>query len=125
MYTVTRAARMRMGWLASDAWKACAVPWKLAWMEGGMFICRSAACMRVTASPRDTPGARLNDSVTAGKKPWWFTASGVVLSAEWGEVGRGSCLPVVDLTLIALRASGFCWSFGGDSRITWYWLSGV
>src|SRR5262249_62061727 len=106
MYTVTRAARMRMGWLASDAWKACAVPWKLAWMEGGMFICRSAACMRVTASPRDTPGARLNDSVTAGKKPWWVTASGVGVSQEWGEGEGGTGLPRVDLAQIDLRASG-------------------
>src|SRR5262245_19613020 len=98
MYTVTRAARMRMGWLASDAWKACAVHWKLARMEGGMFICRSADWMLATAAPRATPGARLNESVTAGKKPWWFTASGVVLSAKWVKAERGTCLPVLDLT---------------------------
>src|ERR1700746_2119638 len=98
MYTGTREARLGGGWLASDAWKACAVPWKLARIEGGMFICRSAAWMLATASPRATPGARLNESVTAGKKPWWFTASGVVLSAKCVKADRGTCLPVLDLT---------------------------
>ena len=57
-----------MGWLASDAWKAWAVPWKLARIEAGMFICRSAAWMLTTASPRAKPGARLKDKVTAGNE---------------------------------------------------------
>ena len=62
-----------------------------------MFICRSAAWMLVTASPSATPGARLKDSVTAGKKPWWLTASGVVLAAKRVMALSGTW-PVGDLT---------------------------
>ena len=43
---------------------------------------------RVTASPSATPGARLNDSVTAGNCAWWFTASAVrggLVAAERAE----------------------------------------
>src|SRR5437773_6407845 len=98
MYTVMIAARIRMGWLESEAWKACAVPWKLPRMDAGMFICRSAAWIFVTASPSATPGARLKDRVTAGQKPWWFTASGVVLGVNFVMVESGTCAPVEDLT---------------------------
>src|SRR5215475_13775178 len=35
MYTARRAARISIGSLASEAWKAWAVPWKLPWMLGG------------------------------------------------------------------------------------------
>src|SRR5204862_7831038 len=63
------AARMSSGSLASEAWKACAVPWKLARMLAGRPISRSAASMAVTASPRATPGARLKERVTAGELP--------------------------------------------------------
>ena len=37
---------------------------------------RHRASIAVTAWPSDTPGVRLNDSVTAGKKPWWLIVSG-------------------------------------------------
>ena len=100
-----------MGWLASEAWKACAVPWKLARIEAGMFICRSAAWMFVTASPSAIPGARLNDSVTAGKKPWWFTASGVVpaekcVMAESGTWLAGGGLDVDRLQRVRVLLVG-------------------
>src|SRR6266567_440094 len=98
MYTVRIAARIRIGWFESELWKACAVPWKLPRMEAGMFICRSAAWILVTASPSAMPGARLNDSVTDGKKPWWFTASGVVLGVTRVIAESGTCAPVEDLT---------------------------
>ena len=52
--------------LASESWKACAVPWKVPWMVLGMPISRWAFRVAVTASPRATSGARLKESVTAG-----------------------------------------------------------
>ena len=87
-----------MGWVASEAWKAWAVPWKLARTDAGMLMSRSAAWIAVTASPRAMPGARLKDSVTEGKKPWWFTASGVVVGWKCVMVLSGTCLPVEDFT---------------------------
>src|SRR5882724_5716927 len=73
-----RAARIRMGSLASAAWKACAVPLKLACTESGSPIWRSAARIAVTAWPSAASGARLKESVTEGNCPWWLMASGVV-----------------------------------------------
>ena len=35
MYTASRAARIRIGSFFSDAWKACAVPWKPGWIDDG------------------------------------------------------------------------------------------
>ena len=40
----------------------------------------------------------LKDKVTAGKKLWWFTASGVVPWEKWVKADRGTWLPVLDLT---------------------------
>ena len=34
------------------------------------------------AVPSDTPGARLNDSVTAGSWPWWLIVKGATLWRE-------------------------------------------
>src|SRR5580765_3834938 len=98
MYTVMRAARMSRGWVASEAWKAWAVPWKLGRMEAGSPICRSAFLMAVTAWPRATPGARLKDSVTAGNWPWWLMARGVVPGTKRVNEDRGTCAPDADFT---------------------------
>ncbi len=46
-------------------------------MVDGSPIRRVAASIAVTALPSETPGARLNDTVTAGNWLWWFTASNV------------------------------------------------
>ncbi len=70
MYTATSAARIRYGWLFSELWKACAVPWKLPVMVAGRRMAADARLMASTASPSAAPGARLNDSVTAGNCPW-------------------------------------------------------
>ena len=98
MYTLTSAARISIGWVASEAWKAWAVPWKLARTAAGMLISRSAAWMLCTASLSAMPGARLNESVTDGKKPWWLTASGVVLGAKRVMALSGTWAPVEDFT---------------------------
>src|SRR5690348_18020633 len=55
---------------------ALPISWKEPSSVIGVF---SSACMsliRSTASPSATPGARLNESVTAGNWPWWLTVSG-------------------------------------------------
>ena len=50
------------------AWNACAVPAKLPRMRRRQADLRaSAASIASTASPSETPGARLNDSVTGGE----------------------------------------------------------
>jgi hypothetical protein len=57
---------MSSGSLASEAWNARAVPWKLPRMLGGS----PSACMVLstvcTACPSETPGATSNESVTDG-----------------------------------------------------------
>ncbi len=66
---MTRAARINSGSLVSEAWKAWAVPWKLPRMLAGSPSFWVVASMACTASPREAPGARLNDRVVAGKLP--------------------------------------------------------
>ncbi|KAG1580028.1 hypothetical protein G6F46_015574 [Rhizopus delemar] len=45
-------------------------------MLAGMPICACACSTSVTASPSETPGARLNDRFTAGSMPLWLIDSG-------------------------------------------------
>ena len=87
-----------MGWLASEAWKAWAVPWKLARMEAGSPIPRSTPSMAFTASPSATSGARLNDRVTDGSCPWWLTCSGVMPGVMCVKALRGTWAPVGERT---------------------------
>src|SRR5215468_8648113 len=61
--------------------------------------------MFATASPKATPGARLNESVTAGKKPWWFTARGGALR-EVGEGGERNLLARARLDVDRLERVG-------------------
>ena len=48
-------------------------------MLAGSPICRVAASMAATASPRATPPARLKEMVTAGNCPRWLTESEVLV----------------------------------------------
>ncbi len=61
---------------ASELWKACAAPWNTPIMVEGMPISPWARCTACTASPRDTPAARLKDRLTAGNMPLWLICSG-------------------------------------------------
>ncbi len=72
MYTTSSAATIRSGRVFSDDWNACAVPWKVPEIESGMWMEAVTFWIALTASPSATPGARLNDSVTAGNCPWWL-----------------------------------------------------
>ena len=64
--------------LVSEAPKAWAVPWKPVLRLGGTSMSLRAFWTAFTASPRETPGARLKDTVAVGNCPWWFTARGAV-----------------------------------------------
>ena len=54
--------------------------------------------MASTASPSATPGCRLKEMVTAGKRPWWFTASGAVMEVSLAMALKGTCFPLGDVT---------------------------
>ena len=66
MYMVTMAARISSKVDDSDARNASAAPWNWVLMPPGKPISCSTRSITATASPSDTPGARLNDRVTAG-----------------------------------------------------------
>ena len=83
--------------MASEAWNASAVPWKLPRTDGGNPTSRSAAWMAETASLSEAPRARLNESVTAGNWPWWAMASGVLRETKRAKASRGTCAPAGDL----------------------------
>jgi hypothetical protein len=77
----------------SDCWKACALPWKLVEMVMG----RVFAAKRVisfTASPMATPGCKLNEMVTEGSCPMWFTVSGPRLVTSLATVLSDTSCPL-------------------------------
>ena len=65
----TSAAAIRIGVLASDDWKAWALPWKLVASDTGLPSSFSTCWMAATACPIETPGMRLNEIVTEGTGP--------------------------------------------------------
>ena len=68
---MTSAARISSGSLASEVWKAAAVPWKLALMAAGIWMRCSMRLTALTASPSALPGARLKLTTVEGNWPWW------------------------------------------------------
>src|ERR1017187_9854732 len=98
----------------------------------------SACWMAFVASPREAPGARLNESVTTGNCPWWLTARGafVVCIFTNVEIGTGGPLvvaaaafavgaPEFGVVLLgrmytSFIASGVLAKFGMTSSTTWY-----
>src|SRR5512133_676157 len=87
------AARISMGSLASDAWNAAAEPWNVACMLAGSPTSCRAWFTALIASPSDVRGARLNEMVTAGNCPRWFTLIGPVVSSMWANALSGTCDP--------------------------------
>ena len=65
-------------------------------MVGGRPTLRAAAAMASTASPSATPGCRLNEMVTDGNRPWWFTESGADRRTEMREGAQRNLLPLGD-----------------------------
>ena len=84
--------------VTSEAWNACAVPSNCPIRVGGAPRLAFAAVMASTAWLRDAPGARLNDSVTDGKTPWWLMVSGSTLRVTCATADSGTCPPVALVT---------------------------
>ncbi|MCY1249125.1 hypothetical protein D9M72_626310 [compost metagenome] len=82
MYTATSAARISHGWLDSELWKAWAAPWNVPMIELGMPSSAIVWLRMLTASPKATPGARLNDRLAAGNMPSWAMDSGPMVGAS-------------------------------------------
>jgi len=67
-------------------------------MLAGSSTSRSTSWIARVAWPRDTPGARLNEIVTAGNWPWWLTDSGAAPVSSRVKVVRGTWLPSAERT---------------------------
>ena len=80
--------------MASELWKICAVPWKAPCTVSGTLSSRRILSICSTASLSAAPGARLKDSVTAGKTPWWLMVSGETLLTKLATVLSGTCMPL-------------------------------
>ena len=108
-----------MPWLATACWKTCALPSKLVAMVGGRPTSAATAWMSFTASPSATPGARLNETMTAGSCEMWLTVSEVGLSERLATVSSGTRPPVGVRTIMRRSTSLVSAYFGSTSRITW------
>ena len=61
-------------------------------------VSRAARWTAATASPSETPGRRLNESVTAGIWPEWFTVSGPTVGGQLRHRASGTRLPPFERT---------------------------
>src|ERR1700740_777800 len=90
------AAATRRGSLASDAWNACALPWKLPIKVAGAPSRDSAFWIAVVAWPSAAPDARLKDRVTDGYMLWWLIDRKFVgCRVHLTKVLSGTASPVV------------------------------
>src|SRR5271166_6372468 len=64
-------------------------------MLSGSWISVSACWIALVASPKEAPGARLNESVTTGNCPWWLTARVALLDCIFMKVESGTGAPLV------------------------------
>src|SRR4029077_10639007 len=71
-------------------------------MLRGRLICCSACSIAVVASPRETPGARLNDRLTTGNWPRWLIASGALRISMRVKAERGTCVVLADAPAVTL-----------------------
>ena len=98
MKIASNAAAMRNGCVASESWNAFALPVNVVVSPAGIPSERSLFLIAVTACPRDAPGARLKESVTAGNWPSWFTVSGAEVRSRLVKDRSGTGNPVFDGT---------------------------
>ena len=85
-----------------EDWNACAVPWKLATTEAGT-ISRAVRSTADTASPSAYPGFVLNEIVTLGSWPVWFTSIGPTVCWVFVTLESGTSRPVFDLPSYSRR----------------------
>ncbi len=95
------------------------MPWKLPDTVLGS-VSRASCSTRATASPSATPGAMLNDSVTDGSCPMWFTDCGPTLCFVVTTAESGTSFPPGACTYSIESAAGSCWYCGATCMITWY-----
>src|SRR5512143_3665917 len=107
-----------------EVWNAWAVPWKLVVMEAGR-VARATLSTADTASPSAMPGRRLNERVTEGSWPRWFTRSGPTPGVSRATAESGTDNPEEDRTYNRESAAGSVWNFGRSSRMTLYVLLGA
>src|SRR5215510_9145663 len=60
----------------TESWNDCAVPWNEVEIVSGSLRLATVFSTPLTASLSDMPGARLNDTVTAGTWPRWLIVAG-------------------------------------------------
>ena len=66
------------------------------------------------------PGARLNETVTDGSCPEWFTVTGPTVYRNFATVLSGTSGPRDDRTHSLPSASTSCWYSGSSSITTQY-----
>jgi len=109
----------------NDFSNSLTVPWKFALMVAGICKSRTAVFTRSAASPSEKPGLRLNDTVTAGSCPKWFTLSGPKPRETRTSVSNGIKGPCEERTYNFDNASGVLRYCGSTSVMTAYSLAGV
>ncbi|MNN41018.1 hypothetical protein D3C81_1551110 [compost metagenome] len=108
-----------------EARKASAAPWNSVTIEIGRFSSFSICVILSTAAPRDSPGARLNETVAAGNWPWWLTTSWPVRSLMRAMAPSGTCPPDDDGRRSSASDCGLVRNCGMVSSTTRYWLDCV
>ncbi|MNC87182.1 hypothetical protein D3C83_28860 [compost metagenome] len=84
------------------------------------IVSAATVWIRLTASPRAMPGARLNEIVTDGSWPKWFTWNGPTSVRSRATDSSGMRRPALARTCSSDIASGSLWNSGATRRITWY-----
>src|SRR5436305_6813560 len=102
----------------SEDWNACAVPWNdVETFDGSVDF--AASLISLTAAPSEVPGLRLNESVTDGAWPEWFTASGPTVGIIFATASSGTSSPDEERTYSIDNAAGFFMYSGSSSMMTW------
>ncbi|MNO42995.1 hypothetical protein D3C76_332000 [compost metagenome] len=122
---VTTAARISSSVLDSEAWNASAAPWKRVCTPAGIPMSCCTCSITLTASPSATPGARLNDIITAGNWPIWAMASCAERCSICARLDRRTWPPSVVLTWICSSAWGPMSVAAEACSTTRYWLAWV
>ncbi|MCY1528863.1 hypothetical protein D9M68_639840 [compost metagenome] len=74
--------------------------------------------MALVAWPNDTPGARLNDTVSATNRPWCCTLSGAFAFSRRVNADSGTRAPAAVITSTWRSDSMSCANFGSTPSTT-------
>src|SRR5438445_13077696 len=84
-------------------------------LEGS--VCWAAFWTSLTAAPSETPGGRLNDKVTEGSWPLWFTLKGPTSGDAEATDVSGTRLPRCERRCSSCRAAGSRWYRSEERRV--------